>query len=49
MQFKPPVGNVWSARIGDHYRALARCDEDTIVWFWMGTHEEYNNFIGNCA
>ena len=23
MQFKPLVGNVWSVRIGDHYRAVA--------------------------
>ena len=34
MQFKPLVGNVWSVRIGD-----------LVVWFWIGTHEEYNNFI----
>ena len=24
MQFKPLVGNVWSVRIGDHYRAVAQ-------------------------
>jgi hypothetical protein len=45
MQFKPLVGNVWSVRIGDHYRALARRDGDFVVWFWIGTHEEYNNFV----
>jgi hypothetical protein len=31
MQFKPLVGNVWSVRIGDHYRALGRRDADLIV------------------
>lgn len=45
MEFKPLVGNVWSVRIGDHYRALARRDRDLVVWFWIGTHDEYNNFI----
>jgi hypothetical protein len=45
MQFKPLVGNVSSVRIGDHYRALARRDRDRVVWFWIGTHEDYNNFV----
>ena len=45
MQFKPLVGNVWSVRIGDHYRAVAQKHGDLIVWFWIGTHEDYNNFI----
>jgi hypothetical protein len=44
-QFKPLLGNVWSVRIGDHYRALARRDGELAVWFWIGTHEEYNRFI----
>ena len=45
MQFKPLVGNVWSRRIGDHYRAVAQKHGDLIVSFWIGTHEDYNNFI----
>ncbi len=32
-------------RIGDHYRAVAQKHGDLVVWFWIGTHEEYNNFI----
>ena len=44
MQFKPLFGNVWSVRIGDSYRALARRERDMAVWFWIGIHEEYNNF-----
>ena len=42
MQFKPLVGNVWSVRIGDHYRAVAQKHGDLVVWFWIGTHEDYN-------
>jgi hypothetical protein len=45
MQFKPLVGNVWSVRIGDHYRAVAQKHGDLVVWFWIGTHEDYNNFV----
>ena len=32
-------------RIGDHYRAVAQKHGDLAVWFWIGTHEDYNNFI----
>ncbi|HEY5767282.1 MAG TPA: hypothetical protein VIS53_05555, partial [Candidatus Udaeobacter sp.] len=32
-------------RIGDHYGALAQKHGELIVWFWIGTHEDYNNFI----
>ena len=32
-------------RIGDHYRAVAQKHGDLVVWFWIGTHEDYNNFI----
>ena len=36
------VGKLWSVRIGDSYRALALKDGDEFIWFWIGTHEEYN-------
>jgi hypothetical protein len=45
MQFKPLVGNVWSVRIGDQYRAAAQKHGDLVVCFWIGTHEDYNNFV----
>src|SRR6476661_3243137 len=45
MQFKQLVGKVWSVRIGDHYRAVAQKHGDLVVWFWIGTHEDYNNFV----
>jgi hypothetical protein len=28
------------------YRALYVEDGDTNVWYWIGTHEDYNDFIG---
>lgn len=36
------VGRYWSVRVGLHYRALAVRDEDDLIWFWIGTHAEYD-------
>jgi mRNA-degrading endonuclease RelE of RelBE toxin-antitoxin system len=39
--------NLYSIRIGLKYRALGIMDEDDeIVWFWIGTHAEYDKLIG---
>ena len=40
------VGRFWSVRIGLHYRALAVEDESDVVWFWIGTHTDYDKLIG---
>ena len=34
-----------SVRIGEHYRAMAYIEDNNINWFWIGSHEEYNNLI----
>jgi hypothetical protein len=39
-----PKEPIYSVRIGRSYRALGKWQGDTIVWFWIGTHEEYNRF-----
>ncbi len=33
--------NVWSVRISRGYRALGILQGDTVIWFWIGNHEEY--------
>jgi hypothetical protein len=33
---------LYSVRIGAHYRAVGELEGDTIIWTWIGTHEEYN-------
>lgn len=33
---------LWSVRVGSHYRALAVEKPDGIVWFWIGSHAEYD-------
>jgi hypothetical protein len=39
------VGEIWSARVGLRYRALAKERAEGLVWFWIGTHETYNNLV----
>jgi hypothetical protein len=39
------VGRFWSARVTDDYRALAIPVEDGFIWFWIGTHAEYEKLI----
>ena len=40
------VGRFWSARVGANYRAVAVESEDGLVWFWIGTHAEYDKLLG---
>jgi hypothetical protein len=40
------AGPYWSVRVGLHYRALAVEHETDIVWFWIGTHAEYDRLLG---
>jgi len=39
------VGKYWSVRIGIHYRALAVNVEGGLLWFWIGSHAEYDRLI----
>lgn len=38
--------NIWSVRISLKYRALGIMDGDTVTWFWIGNHEEYEQYFG---
>ena len=40
-----PVGGLWSARVGLHYRAVARRRPEGFVWVWIGPHHEYDRFL----
>lgn len=44
LQFKKLEGedNVYSARIGLGYRALAIMKKDRLVWFWIGSDADYD-------
>jgi hypothetical protein len=36
---------VYSARVGIHYRAVGTLAGDEIVWFWIGSHAEYDYLL----
>lgn len=40
------VGRFRSARVGLHYRALGVDVDDGVLWFWIGTHAEYDALVG---
>ncbi len=38
--------SIWSARTALGYRVLGRrVEADKIVWFWIGSHVEYDNWF----
>lgn len=39
------VGEYWSARVTGNYRAVGILDGDTVVWFFIGTHAEYDRLL----
>ncbi len=39
---KPPA---YSARVGINYRALGVLEGDTVIWFWIGSHAEYDRLL----
>ena len=39
------IGRFWSVRIGRSYRALAVEVEDGLLWFWIGSHADYDALI----
>ncbi len=37
--------NVWSVRISRGCRALGVWEGDTVTWFWVGRHDDYERFF----
>lgn len=35
----------YSARVGVHYRALAVEAPDGLLWFWIGSHADYDRIV----
>jgi hypothetical protein len=40
------IGRYWSVRVGMHYRALGIEVDQDVLWFWIGSHADYNNLVG---
>ena len=45
LQFKR-IGSLWSVRVGLHHRALGREVGSDVLWFWIGTHADYDKLVG---
>ncbi len=39
------VGRFWSARVNDDYRVVGVQDDDVIVWFFIGSHADYERLL----
>jgi hypothetical protein len=39
--------NIWAVRVTLGYRALGVLDGDTVTWFWIGGHDEYERYFGH--
>jgi len=37
---------IYSARISKNCRVVGQLDGDTAIWFWVGSHAEYDKFLG---
>jgi len=47
LQFKSihPTRPIYSVRVGLNYRAVGTRDGDEIIWYWIGSHAEYDRLI----
>ncbi|MFQ5774767.1 MAG: hypothetical protein ACE5GS_09640 [Kiloniellaceae bacterium] len=36
---------VFSIRVSRGWRALGMLEDDTLVWFWIGSHSDYDHLI----
>ncbi|MGH2416181.1 MAG: hypothetical protein ACRDEA_21315 [Microcystaceae cyanobacterium] len=37
--------SIWSVRITRSYRAIGILEGDTVTWFWIGNHDNYESFF----
>lgn len=38
-------GDIYSVRIGLNWRAICTKTEDKVIWFWIGSHSDYDKLI----
>jgi len=38
---------LWSVRINDSYRAVGVRDGEKVIWFFIGTHAQYDQILRN--
>ncbi|MDM8565885.1 hypothetical protein QUF74_09555 [Candidatus Halobeggiatoa sp. HSG11] len=47
LQFKRVHSNkpIYSARVNKNYRVVGILQENTIIWFWIGSHNVYEKLL----
>jgi hypothetical protein len=45
LHYERIAGSLHSVRITRSYRALGTFDGDRVVWFWAGSHDDYDRLI----
>ena len=40
-----PTLPIYSARVSKSYRAVGQRNGDTMLWFWIGSHAEYDKLL----
>ncbi len=40
-----PTKPVYSVRVGRDYRAVGVRNRDEIIWYWIGSHSDYDKLI----
>ena len=47
LQFKrvSPVAPIFSARVGLHWRVVGTLRDDVLVWWWIGSHADYDRLV----
>jgi hypothetical protein len=48
LRFKKLAGHddLWSARVSRRVRAVAQRSGDTVIWVWIGSHNEFDKLFG---
>jgi plasmid maintenance system killer protein len=41
----PPHKDLWSVRINHDYRAIGRWRGDVLLWFFIGSHADYDRLM----
>jgi hypothetical protein len=45
LRFKELRPGLWSVRVSQQYRALGLREGTQVVWFWIGSHAEYDRLV----
>jgi hypothetical protein len=40
-----PTRPIYSIRIGREYRAVGILQDDIVVWYWIGSHADYDKLL----